>query len=187
MVKTKRKSKKKSVLRKTAKNKPNKLQIFKQKLKKIQKDLVKLNKKYAVKTKKQHYKRKLLKGGATIGELVDKTPSTLPPGAQDMANQFKQSAKQSSNPKFLSELMELIKRFFDAIADFFKGKSTYEEESTQKKESYTEQAASETGDVPIRESIAAKYGIETGRRLSEKTGQMADAADDYAALARQLY
>lgn len=181
MVKTKRNPKKKSVLRKTAKNKSNKLQIFKQKLKKIQRDLVKLNKKYAVKTKKQHYKSKLLKGGVTIGELVDKTPSTLPPGAQDMANQFKQSAKQSSNPKFLSELMELIKRFFVAIADFFKGKSTYEEES------YKEQAASETGDVPIRESIAAKYGIETGRRLSEKSGQMADAADDYAALARQLY
>lgn len=34
MVKTKRKSKRKSVLRKTAKNKSNKLQIFKQKLKK---------------------------------------------------------------------------------------------------------------------------------------------------------
>ena len=150
------------------------MQIFKQKLKKIQGDLIKLNKKYAVKTKKQHYKSKLSKGGVTIGELVDKTLSTLPPGAQDMANQF----KQSSNPKFLSELMELIKRFFDAIADFFKGKSTYEEES------YKEQAASETGDVPIRESIAAKYGIETGRRLLEKTGQM---ADDYAALARQLY
>ena len=145
------------------------MQIFKQKLKKIRRDLVKLNKKYDVKTKKQHYKSKVLKGGTTIGELVDKTPSTLPPGAQDMANQFKQSAKQSSNPKFLSELMELIKRFFVAIADFFKGKSTYEEVSAE------EEAPS--GEGPTESRVG----------LSEKTDQMADAAREYAALARQLY
>lgn len=177
MVKTKRKSKRKSVLRKTAKNKSNNLQIFKQKLKKIQRDLVKLNKKYDVKTKKQHYKSKVLKGGATIGELVANTPSTLPPGAEDLANQFKKSAKQSSNPNFLSELMELIKRFFEAIAHYFKGKSTYEEE---------EDAAS--GDEGhSREGIDGEGSAESSVGLSKKTGQMADVADNYAALARQLY
>ena len=173
MVKTKRKSNRKSVSRKTAKNKSNNLQIFKQKLKKIQRDLVKLNKKYDVKTKKQHYKSKLLKGGETIADLVDNTPSTLPPGAKDLANKFKQSAEKSNNPNFLSELMILIKQLYEAIADLFKVKSTYEEVSVE------EQAA--------REGPSGEGPTESGVGLSEKTRRLASTADDYADLARQLY
>lgn len=90
-----------------------------------------------------------------------------------MANQFKKSAKQNSNPNFLSELMELIKRFFDAIADLFKGKSTYEKVSVE------EQAA--------REGPSAQGSTESGDGLSEKASRLATATDDYAALARQLY
>lgn len=89
MVKTKRKSKRKSVLRKTAKNKSSNLQIFKQKLKKIQRDLVKLNKKYAGKTKKKFavkpnklYKSALLKGGmpwlADVHNFINKAIGRVP-------------------------------------------------------------------------------------------------------------
>lgn len=108
------------------------MQIFKQKLKKIQSDLVKLNKKYAGKTKKRHYKSKVLKGGVTsvsgVHGLLKQAFANVPPRemdeearklGHDVMSEFKETAKNAErNPKMLSGLLEALKRFFKAIFDF---------------------------------------------------------------------
>lgn len=201
MVKTKRNPKKKPVLRKTAKNKSNNLQIFKQKLQKIRRDLAKLNKKYDVKTRKQHYKSKVLKGGgdkeavdawAKIQRDIIETTPTVMPGVmndtsgeiRDTFKEFKESYDKSSNPKFLSNLMELFKKFIELIAQLFKRKSTKPEEAEAEEEAEEAHGKADRAKNPkVREALLRREKLAAA---ATKTKENAALAEDNLGLAEQL-
>lgn len=206
MVKTKRKSNRKSVSRKTAKNKSNNLQIFKQKLKKIQRDLVKLNKKYADRTFKggapknsvQDVTDKLNEEVENMSKLAIRTVDRMSPDSEKLREVIAQARETAetiretghnarSNPKMFSGFLEAIKSFFQTLFELFmsfrKGSS---------KDSAEQSPSAASGEPPsenmsVVDQIREKHGLSARTRTTvDKTAAVDDDAARFADLSKQL-
>ena len=166
------------------------MQIFKQKLQKIRRDLAKLNKKYDVKTRKQHYKSKVLKAGTGEEamdswekmriEMLNKVSDTIPGEAAATAREFRDSYGKSSNPKYLSKLMALFKQFIELIAQLFKRKSTKPEEAeAEEEEEEAEEAAhgkahERAKDPRVREALRRREKLAAAEGTTAENAALAE-------------